>query len=575
MTAKKKKVESPNVPKEIFAQVSPKSIGGRSLFEEGAFATSDNIQNYLSEREVTLNAVEDLKNAGFNVLQITNTTINISGSASDYKKAFGQEIIAEERESIKSGTEKEMVTYLDTTQTDVTGLIVPRSGKMANYIEGVAIETPYYTFAPNYLPPTKEYWHLNVPGDVSVGCNADRAHRAAITGKGVHVVMVDTGFYKHSFFAQRGYRVNPVKLAPGTLNPLTDDNGHGTGESANIFATAPDCTLTPMKWNFANSTAAFNSAVSLNPDIITCSWGSHSPNSLSAANQTLAAAIALAVARGIIVVFSAGNGHWGFPGQHPDVISAGGVYLGDNMSLRASNYSSGFDSNIYPGRRVPDVCGLVGQSPGAKYIMLPIQAGCDIDTDGAGASHPAKDETGANDGWATFSGTSAAAPQLAGVAALVKQACRRLSPSQVRDIMKSTAIDVTTGTSATGTSSTNGPDNSTGHGLINAYRAVLKAKLRCRFTVPPILPPVIVVPPVVTPVIPPIIPPVLPPVAPPVIPVIPPIGPVITSGDVNEGIRRNSDNFGSGDTKIYMTDEELDEAMRMVDDDQIDLDELM
>ena len=40
---------------------------------------------------------------------------------------------------------------------------------------------------------------------------------------------------------------------------------------------------------------------------------------LSAADNALAAAIALAVARGIIVVFSAGNGHFGFPGQHPDV----------------------------------------------------------------------------------------------------------------------------------------------------------------------------------------------------------------------------------------------------------------
>ncbi|HDZ14269.1 MAG TPA: peptidase S8, partial [Pricia sp.] len=422
MTAKKKKVESPNVPKVIFAQVSPKSIGGQSLFESGVLATSQNIQNYLSEKEVTLKAVEVLKKAGFRVLQITNTTINISGSASVYKDAFGQEIIAEERESFKSGGEKEMVTYLDTVQTDITGLIVPKSGNMANFIEGVAIETPYYTFAPNHLPPTKDYWHLNVPGDVSVGCNADRAHRASITGKGVHVAMVDTGFYKHPFFEERGYSVNTVRLAPGTLNPLTDDNGHGTGESANIFATAPDCRLTPVKWNFVNSTAAFNSAVALNPDIITCSWGSHRPNSISAAEQTLAAAISLAVAKGIVVVFSAGNGHWGFPGQHPDVISAGGVYLGDNMSLRASNYASGFDSNIYLGRQVPDVCGLVGQNPGAKYIMLPVQGGCEIDTDGAGGSHPSKDETAANDGWAVFSGTSAAAPQLAGVAALIKQA---------------------------------------------------------------------------------------------------------------------------------------------------------
>ena len=55
--------------------------------------------------------------------------------------------------------------------------------------------------------------------------------------------------------------------------------------------------------------------------------------SLSAADQALAAAIAAAVAGGITVVFSSGNGHWGFPGQHPDVISAGGVYMKPDESL--------------------------------------------------------------------------------------------------------------------------------------------------------------------------------------------------------------------------------------------------
>ena len=66
----------------------------------------------------------------------------------------------------------------------------------------------------------------------------------------------------------------------------------------------------------------------LSPHIITCSWGSDvRVGPLSAADQTLAVAIADAVARGIVVVFSAGNGHFGFPGQHPDVISAGGVFL--------------------------------------------------------------------------------------------------------------------------------------------------------------------------------------------------------------------------------------------------------
>ena len=128
--------------------------------------------------------------------------------------------------------------------------------------------------APSMFPPLKDYWHLDVPAGVSLACNADKAHRTGITGKGVKVAMVDSGWYKYSFFVGRGYNAAPVVLGPAAANPLKDESGHGTGESANIFAVAPDVQLLPVKINFVNSTGAFNAAVGLNPDIITCSWGS-------------------------------------------------------------------------------------------------------------------------------------------------------------------------------------------------------------------------------------------------------------------------------------------------------------
>src|SRR5687768_10372017 len=197
-------------------------------------------------------------------------------------------------------------------------------------------------------PALKSYGHLQMPAGVSLRCNADKEHRTGITGKGIKVAMVDSGWFKHPFFVNRGYRVAPVVLGPAAANPLKDESGHGTGESANIFAVAPDVQLLPVKINFVNSIGAFNAAVGLTPDIITCSWGSSKQfGPLSAADMALATAIAAAVASGITVIFSAGNGHWGFPGQHPDVISAGGVYMDKNESLRASDYSSGFISNIY------------------------------------------------------------------------------------------------------------------------------------------------------------------------------------------------------------------------------------
>jgi subtilisin family serine protease len=405
--------------------------------------------------------------------------------------------------------------------------------------------------APSMFAPLKSYWHLRVPGDISLGCNADRAHRGGTTGRGIKIAMVDSGHYAHPFFAGRGYRVSPVVLGPAAANPAKDESGHGTGESANIFAVAPDIQLMPVKINFVNSTGAFNAAVALAPDIITCSWGSSVQfGPLSAANQALAAAISVAVASGITVVFSAGNGHYGFPGQHPDVISAGGVFMNPNETLRASDYASGFMSNIYPNRRVPDLSGLVGMKPKAIYIMLPIEAGDDIDVQLSGGTHPNGDETTNSDGWGAFSGTSAAAPQLAGAAALVKQACPGLKPAEIRDILKKSARDVIVGncnTSTGGNPAIVGPDTATGNGLVDAHKAVLLAKVKCLGPILPIQPvqPIHPIQPIlpITPVHP--IQPIVPPIKPPIQP-IKPIAPIVLPSPVEGTMESSSQTTSPG-----------------------------
>ena len=514
------------LPDLVYAQASPRSIGGTSLFDVSGPITADSAMAFSSEAGMIRNAASRLQAAGFQVLQISPLTINIAGPPSLYEQVFNTSLQAEERPVIKEGAVEDTATFIDTTDTAMPGLIDTSGTPMNDVLEGVAIEEPVY-FHESAFAPTKAYWHLRVPGDVSLGTNADKAHRSGVSGKDIRLVMVDSGHYRHPFFDRRGYRVNPVVLGPAATEPTHDESGHGTGESANAFAVAPDIDFTMVKINFTNSTGAFNAAVALNPHIISCSWGSSVQfGPLSAANTALGAAIALAVANGIVVVFSAGNGHWGFPGQHPDVISAGGVFMNPDDSLRASDYSSGFASNIYTGRNVPDVSGLVGMQPGASYIMLPVEPGDDIDTNRAGGTHPGtaatpRDETGTNDGWGVFSGTSAAAPQIAGVCALIKQVCPGLTPAQVKDILRSTAVDVTAGTNHPNFGNAAGPgfDLATGAGLVDAHRAVLAAHIRCLVVQPPLIQP-----PVVTPIQPPtVLPPtVIPPlVQPPV--VMPPL----------------------------------------------------
>jgi subtilisin family serine protease len=486
----KKKSKQTKLPPQVYAELSPKSLGYRSLFDLDEPITAQNVKEYFSDRDEIVKTIKQLRELKIKVLDTNGITINVVAEPKRYKEVFNTTLTTYELPSMKPFGQMSTTTIVDTEDNDIQGFIDTSRSRtpLADLLEGGAINRRVY-FMSSYLPPNTTYWNLDVPSEVSLALNADRVHRANITGRGIKVVMADTGWYRHPFFVQRGYRFNPTVLSPGATNPDHDESGHGTGESANIFAVAPDVEFTMVKMNDVNPTADMNAAVALKPDVISCSWGfdlreeDGKPSaSFPAALRPLAAAVANAVSQGIIVVFSAGNGHYGFPGMHPDVISAGGVYMHPDGSLEATQYASGFDSKIYAGRNVPDVCGLVGLPPKAIYITLPIEPNCEIDRSLAGDQHPNGDETAKNDGWAAFSGTSAAAPQLAGICALIKQACPKLSPTQVRDILKKTARDVTRGNCSGSTGrhpARPGPDLATGTGLVDALRAVQEAQEFC------------------------------------------------------------------------------------------------
>ncbi len=473
----------PTVPPVVYAEASVRSVGGTSLFSEEAPVTRETVPGFYSEPGLVGVAAAQLRGAGFEVLQARRTTVTIAAPAALYEEVFGTRVVAEERETLKYYGRNATATFLECPDTDVPGLIDPAGSCLLETIEGVALNEPVYPQT-SATPPSPGYWHLDVPEGVSRGIGADEAHGAGFTGRGVRVVMVDTGWYRHPFFARHAYTATGAVLGPGATDPDRDEDGHGTGESANLFAVAPGAELTMVKMNFANPAGAIKAAIALGPDVISCSWATSKANPpLSASDQATTAAVAEAARRGIIVVFAAGNRFWGFPGQHPDVISVGGVFLRPDGSLRASNYASGFRSRLYPGRNVPDVCGLVGQRPYGRYIVLPVQPGGKADKTSSGPGHPDLDETAEDDGWAVFSGTSAAAPQLAGVCALMKQAFPALSPAQAREILMRSARDVTQGRcgevwpvdgpeGAGGHEAAPGPDLATGAGLANPSRAV-------------------------------------------------------------------------------------------------------
>jgi hypothetical protein len=460
------------------------------LTRYGARMSADAVSSFLPDAETVGRALDELQRHGFTVSAQGRLTASVRGTKNDFEKLFGTEL---SRISFTSDA---------VTKYSADAVLYPREKApwkpdpaVTDLIDDAYIQWPHIYMnqrfpvpPPSPLPPQISYHHLRIPGDVALLLSASKVHRAGYTGNGIRVAMIDSGFaHGHPYFQEMGYNASVV-LAPGATYKERDGNGHGTGESANIFAVAPDATFIGVKldndddpYSGASILEGFQEALRHNPHVISvslgydlCYPGTRTPlPSLPNGLKALEAEIAQAVADGIVVVFSAGNGHVAFPGMMPEVISAGGVFVGAMGEMQASNYASAFTSKPYPGRKVPDFCGLVGLADNhADYIMLPIPSGCEIDKENA--DH---DGTETHDGWGVFSGTSAAAPQLAGVCALLLEKNASLTPGEVKGVLRRTCRDVTLGSanpaSNEGIAVAAGPgiDEATGAGLVDAFQA--------------------------------------------------------------------------------------------------------
>lgn len=464
-------------PDRVHFEAVVASESGASIFAAEAAVEFGELDEYRPSRARVAQAASRLQRLGLSVRHVG--TFSVSGDAprERWEQVFSTRV--EERNQPVSPANPEVGQLRFLSHVADAPFTVPAD--LERVVDRAYPQPPPIFFA-SPLPPRVGYHHLRVPSDVAMLLRATSVHQAGVTGEGVLVAMTDTGFYRHPYYDWHGYHYQAT-LAPDALDVEDDENGHGTAEAANIFAVAPGIDFVGVKMG-GNSTLAFKTAADLNPAVINNSWGydlsgaSTLPNFL----RPLEAAVAEAVRdRGIAVCCSAGNGEVAFPGMMPDVISAGGVYAsdtlsGDDFDLQAADYASSFDSLIYPGRHVPDVCGLVGMQPRGIYLMLPVPPGSQIDEGLAGGSFPDADETAADDGWAVISGTSASSPQLAGLCALLHQAQPGLSPPLLKALLKASARDVRKGESAMGEHAGHGHDGATGAGLVDSHRAYLLAR---------------------------------------------------------------------------------------------------
>ncbi|MES2320518.1 MAG: S8 family serine peptidase [Pseudomonadota bacterium] len=449
--------------------------------------SSRSIRSFEPEPGEMETAIEALRQRGFVVSGKGRMTVSIRGTAALFEQTFG--------------------TRLTTFALDQSlcysapWVLYPPEGApwnpdpvLAQLIDDAYIQWPHIYLADpvNARAPVVNYYHLDVLTDVPAKLNVPPIHRERHQGEGIRVAMIDTGFeHSHPFFVRNGF-TSSVVLAPSATSRDTDPGSHGTGESANVFAIAPKVTFIGVKLGDdadpnggASILEGFQEALKHKPHVITVSMcydlremdGRGELKALPNGLKPLEAEIQAAIAAGIVVVFSAGNGHYAFPASMPEVISAGGTYVAEDGSMRASDYASAFTSTIYSGRHVPDVCGLVGMLPYGDYIMLPVPAGQEIDT-----SNAVHDGTKAGDGWAVFSGTSAAAPQIAAVCALLLQKNPRLKPAEIKSLLTRTAIDVREGAAnpasdpeGLGIKAGPGRDGATGAGLVDAFAAWMQA----------------------------------------------------------------------------------------------------
>lgn len=483
-TTKKQKAQS-GAPQwsikqnQVVFEAVLRSEDGHSIFAADTALMAENIEQFRPREGEGIRAARILHELGFTVRHIGTFSISAEGPRTLWEKVFNTKVEQRSQKLSEAHPELGEATYW--SHIAEAPFTVPES--LTGLIERAYPQRPPLFFAESPLPPRVGYHHLRVPSDVATVLRSALVHREGITGSGVLVAMPDTGFYKHVFYDWHGYSYTAT-LSPDAIDVEHDEIGHGTAEAANIFACAPNIDFVGVKMG-SNPTLAFKAAADLYPAVMTNSWGYSIPGpTLPNFLKPLEAAVVDAVrVKGITVCFSAGNGHYGFPGQMPDVISVGGVYANDlldakgDFELAASNYASSFESKIYPGRRVPDLCGLVGETPRGIYIMLPVEPGDAIDTDlAAGGTFPGSDETAPDDGWAVISGTSAASPQIAGVCALIKQVQPGLPPDVVKAILRASARDVQKGQSAMGEPAGRGHDGATGAGLVDALKAFKLAR---------------------------------------------------------------------------------------------------
>lgn len=456
---------------DVRVTVAVTTESGEPIQHQRGTLTKENYRTFAPRPDAQAHAVAKLRDLGLTVIRQGRFGITVSGPADLIRELSGAELVVQSlpRTDGLGAVRNFAASYGRPRSTDL--FLAPQSSltvapDVDQAIDHFVFTPPPIYFAPSPVPPTVGY-HNVAAADIRRILNVPQE----FDGSGVRMAVVDTGFYDHPYYRSNNLDYRAVST-PSSPNADVDSHGHGTAITFNVFATAPGAEV--LGFRSSNPPQdALEDAADAGAQIITSSWGYPREQVFPILQATLLDLIA----DGVIILFAAGNGHYAWPGSEPGVLSIGGVYADAQSNLEASNYASGFMSSVFPGRRVPDFCGLCGEQPRAIYIVMPTQPGNQMDRSLGGQSFPDFDDTANDDGWVGASGTSSATPQIAGVVALMLEKAektgRTLKADQVRSILERTSKPISRGRNAMGIPATNQqPNTAVGWGLVDAAAAL-------------------------------------------------------------------------------------------------------
>ena len=368
-------------------------------------------------------------------------TVPISGIASAAQDdTEGTYIIVLKSANDIEGKEKQIAQMGGRTEKRFTnainGLSVKIKHKDADQLRGepnvLSVELDQPMFALDTQTPTPS-WGLDRIDQRALPLN--NSFTASAYGAGVDVYVVDTGVSTtHTDFSGR------LRSGFSAINDgrgSNDCNGHGThvaGTSAGTtYGIAKAATLVPVRVLDCNGSGT-TSGVIAGLDWIIADHASGKP---AVANMSLGGGISTALDDAVILASS----------KVKFVLAAG---------------NSGADANFSSPARAngPNIYTISAMDSGNKLATFSNYGNPPVDYAAPGVSILSTWKSG---GYNTISGTSMAAPHVAGVAALIKQAKPTATPDEVEQILKNTTRSFPASCSGCGT------------GIVDANAAVLNA----------------------------------------------------------------------------------------------------